>query len=61
MRRLLLLTTLIGLLFTSTNSFAQSSKPKRATIKYKHGAKYVGEINNGCLFKWFLSRVVEAD
>lgn len=32
MKRLLLLTILIGLLFTSPNSFAQSSKPKRATI-----------------------------
>ena len=44
MKRLLLLTTLIGLLFTSPNSFAQSSKPKRATIKYGNGVKYVGEI-----------------
>ena len=34
----------IGLLFTSPNSFAQSSKPKRATIKYGNGVKYVGEI-----------------
>ncbi|WP_304379464.1 hypothetical protein [uncultured Parabacteroides sp.] len=45
MRRLLLLTTLIGLLFIAPGGFAQSHKPKRATIKYKHGAKYVGEIN----------------
>ena len=44
MKRLLLLTILIGLLFTSPNSFAQSSKPKRATIKYGNGVKYVGEI-----------------
>lgn len=44
MKRLLLLTILIGLLFTSPNSFAQSSKPKRATIKYENGVKYVGEI-----------------
>ena len=44
MKRLLLLTTLIGLLFTTSNSFAQSSKPKRATIKYENGSKYVGEI-----------------
>lgn len=44
MKRLLLLTTLIGLLFTSPNSFAQSSKPKRATIKYENGVKYVGEV-----------------
>ena len=44
MKRLLLLTTLIGLLFISLNSFAQSSKPKRATIKYENGVKYVGEI-----------------
>lgn len=44
MKRLLLLTTLIGLLFTSPNSFAQSSKPKRATIKYATGDKYVGEV-----------------
>ena len=41
MKRLLLLTILIGLLFTSPNSFAQSSKPKRATIKYGNGVKYV--------------------
>ena len=47
MKRLLLLTTLIGLLFTSPNSFAQSSKPKRATIKYGNGVKYVGEIRKG--------------
>ena len=44
MKRLLLLTILIGLLFTSPNSFAQSSKPKRATIKYENGVKYVGEV-----------------
>ena len=44
MKRLLLLTILIGLLFTSPNSFAQSSKPNRATIKYENGVKYVGEI-----------------
>ena len=44
MKRLLLLTILVGLLFTSPNSFAQSSKPKRATIKYENGVKYVGEI-----------------
>ncbi|MFR6383900.1 MAG: hypothetical protein ACLUOS_18320, partial [Odoribacter splanchnicus] len=36
-----------GLLFTSPNSFAQSSKPKRATIKYENGVKYVGEIRKG--------------
>ena len=47
MKRLLLLTILIGLLFTSPNSFAQSSKPKRATIKYGNGVKYVGEIRKG--------------
>lgn len=47
MKRLLLLTILIGLLFTSPNSFAQSSKPKRATIKYEDGSKYVGEIRKG--------------
>ena len=47
MKRLLLLTILIGLLFTSPNSFAQSSKPKRATIKYENGVKYVGEIRKG--------------
>lgn len=47
MKRLLLLTTLIGLLFTSPNSFAQSSKPKRATIKYENGVKYVGEVRKG--------------
>ena len=47
MKRLLLLTTLIGLLLTSPNSFAQSSKPKRATIKYENGVKYVGEIRKG--------------
>ncbi len=44
MKHLLLLTTLIGLLFTVPNSFAQSSKPKRATIKYENGVKYVGEV-----------------
>lgn len=47
MKRLLLLTILTGLLFTSPNSFAQSSKPKRATIKYENGVKYVGEIRKG--------------
>ena len=47
MKRLLLLTTLIGLLLPSPNSFAQSSKPKRATIKYENGVKYVGEIRKG--------------
>lgn len=47
MKRLLLLTILIGLLFTSPNSFAQSSKPKRATIKYENGVKYVGEVRKG--------------
>ena len=46
MIRLLLLTILIGLLFTRPNSFAQSSKPKRATIKYENGVKYVGEIRS---------------
>lgn len=43
MNRLFLLTILIGLLFVP-NSFAQSSKPKRATIKYATGDKYVGEV-----------------
>ncbi len=44
MKRLLLLTTLIGVLFAVPDSFAQTSKPKRATIKYKDGRKYVGKI-----------------
>ena len=47
MKRLLLLTILIGSLFSVPNSFAQSSKPKRATIKYENGVKYVGEIRKG--------------
>lgn len=47
MKRLLLLAILIGSLFTIPNSFAQSSKPKRATIKYEDGSKYVGEIRKG--------------
>ena len=47
MKRLLLLTILIGLLFSAPNSFAQSSKPKRATIKYEDGSRYVGEIRKG--------------
>ncbi len=47
MKRLLLLITLTGLLFTVPNSFAQSSKSKRATIKYEDGSKYVGEIRKG--------------
>lgn len=46
MKRLLLLTILIGSL-SVPNSFAQSSKPKRATIKYEDGSKYVGEIRKG--------------
>lgn len=47
MRRLLLLilTTLIGLLFIAPGGFAKSLKPKRTTIKYENGAKYVGEID----------------
>ena len=47
MKRLLLLTILIGSLFSVPNSFAQSPKPKRATIKYENGVKYVGEIRKG--------------
>ena len=47
MKRLLLLAILIGSLFSVPNSFAQSSKPKHATIKYENGVKYVGEIRKG--------------
>lgn len=47
MKRLLLLTILIGTLFSTPNSFAQSFKPKYATIKYEDGSKYVGEIRKG--------------
>lgn len=47
MKRLPLLAILIGSLFSVPNSFAQSSKPKRATIKYENGVKYVGEIRKG--------------
>lgn len=44
MKRLLLLTTLIGLLFTISDGFAQSSKPRHGVIEYPDGGKYVGEI-----------------
>ena len=47
MKRLLLLAILIGPLFSVPNSLAQSSQPKRATIKYENGVKYVGEIRKG--------------
>ena len=43
MKRLLLLTTLIGVLFAVPDSFAKTSEPN-VTIKYKNGCKYVGEI-----------------
>lgn len=44
MKRLVLLLTLTGILLVPFEGFAKSPKQTTATVKYKNGDKYVGEI-----------------